>query len=302
MNITRRQARRPGATLALAFAAAALLWCATSESTRAQEGGALAGEWALEFGPGPGDVRLTIYSHSGVSGNGSSTLILPRASLRGLAAGLPAATRTPVKFSLAREAGTFDFEGQAEGARGAGRWRLTPDPDFLAEMRWLGYDKFYDHQLLVAVVYDLNKGYIAGLKEAGYDGVPLEQLLGARMFGVSIAFVKEVQSLGVRGASVGGLTSMRMFSVTPEFIRELGAQGYERLSADELVGLRMNNVTPEFIAGLRAQGYGGVSVSDLGRMRMFQVDGEFIARTRRLGYKGLTVDQLVGLRFQNAGR
>jgi hypothetical protein len=276
-------ARRLRAALALTVSAAALL-CAASKSARAQE--PFVGEWAIEFGRGSDDVRLTLYSHSGVSGNGSSSLILPSSKLQGLSAGRPSAERTRVVFSLTREAGTFAFEGYVEGGRGAGRWRLTPDPNFVAEMRRLGYDNFYDHQLLVAAIYDLNKGYVAGLRDAGYERVPL---------------VKEVRSLGVRGLSLDKLISMRMFSITPAFVRELAAQGYEHLSADELIGVRMNNVTPEFIAGLREQGYDDVSLNDLLRMRMFQVDGAFIARLRRQGFEDLTVDQLVGLRFKNVG-
>jgi hypothetical protein len=284
--------------LALTVSAAALL-CAASKSARAQE--PFVGEWTIEFERGFDDVRLTLYSHSGVSGNGSSSLILPSSKLQGLTAGRPSAERTRVVFRLTREAGTFAFEGYVEGGRGAGRWRLTPDPNFVAEMRRLGYDNLYDHQLLVAAIYDLNKGYVVGLRDAGYERVPPDQLIGARMFGVSLDFVKEVRSLGVRGVSLDKLTSMRMFSITPAFIRELAAQGYEQLTADELIDVRMNNVTPEFIAGLREQGYDDVPLNDLLRMRMFQVDGAFIARLRKRGFKDLTVDQLMGLRFKYVG-
>jgi hypothetical protein len=291
-----RSRQRINRKLTLAVSIVVLL-CGTASSAYTQS--PLSGEWKVEFERHSNNVRLTIYSHQAVSGNGTSLLILPAGKLQGLTSAPDAADAVPVSFTLTREAGRFNFEGSINEGRGAGQWTLTPNQNFIASMRRIGYDHLFEHQLLVAAIYDLNLEYIAEMKALGYNQPSIDQLLGARMFNVSINYIKELQLLGLSGVSVDELISLQMFSVTPGYVRELRALGYDRVSPDQLVSMRMNQVTPEYINGLREQGYRNVSVNDLLRMSMFGVNGAYIAELRRNGIKDLTIDQLVGRRFYN---
>src|SRR5882672_2275349 len=79
--------------LTLAVSIVALL-CGTTSPAYTQS--PLTGEWRVEFERHSNSLRLTIYSHQAVSGNGTSLLILSADKLQGLTSAPDAAYAVPV--------------------------------------------------------------------------------------------------------------------------------------------------------------------------------------------------------------
>jgi hypothetical protein len=61
------------------------------------------------------------------------------------------------RFALRRDAGTIGFEGRFRSGRGQGTYRFTPNPDYLAGMRKLGYDGINDDDLFRLTAHDVSR-------------------------------------------------------------------------------------------------------------------------------------------------
>lgn len=83
--------------------------------------------------------RIYVNITRGRTHNMGTTLKL--ATFTGLsAAQMNAATMTPVRFELRREAGNGTFEGTFRNGKGAGQFTFTPNPGYLDAVRALGVE------------------------------------------------------------------------------------------------------------------------------------------------------------------
>lgn len=233
-------------------------------------------------------------------------------------------TNTPVRFRLAREAGTIDFEGSFRDGKGAGDWRLTPSQNFRSAMRSRGYDELTDEQMFTSAMIDLTSKFVDDLKTIGFDRLPfrevikarifkvtpqfvsemrslgfdnldLEDLVKARIFQIDGEFIRQVQAMGFDTKSLEGMVKLRIFKITPEFISSMKSAEFENLSTEELVKLRIFEITPEFVKSMKAEGLSQLSVEDAVKLKIHHVDEDFIRRAKASGYTDLSVEDLVRL-------
>lgn len=136
----------------------------------------LRGAWHLSQGEHHLLLEMTrASSHFGHS--------IEASAFRGLSASAMNATvETPVRFQLAREAGTFDFDGTFLNADGVGRFTFTPDASYADRLRSLGVTAF-------------------------------------RIHGVTPQFARDVRDRGVSALSADRLVAMRIHGVTTDFVR-----------------------------------------------------------------------------------
>jgi hypothetical protein len=127
------------------------------------------------------------------------------------------------EFKLPREAGTFTFKGQFRNDKGSGDFRFVPSPDFVTNMKALGYRK-----------------------------LAIDQILHLAMSDVGTAFVKELQTLGYNKLSLDQLVQMVIHGVTPTFVKEMAELGYKNLSSDQLVQLRIHGVDADYVREMNA--------------------------------------------------
>ncbi|HXM75342.1 MAG TPA: hypothetical protein VN971_01045, partial [Thermoanaerobaculia bacterium] len=92
----------------------------------------LEGRWFLDFDRADGAVQLSTRRGSGRHHSESSSSFRLE-DFRGLQRP-SGAGELPARFSLPRDAGTFDFEGHLDATGGSGRFRFTANPDF--ERAW----------------------------------------------------------------------------------------------------------------------------------------------------------------------
>jgi hypothetical protein len=284
------------------------------------------GRWSINNWT-PGDsLQLTMKVHSGTTRWewGSSQ---PIADLHGLTLDQLHAARTPVRFTLERDAGTFAFEGTVTLGVGSGDFRFAADPTFKAKLGALGYDVVDqdDASIMMMAVRDISIAYAGEVKRSGLRGVTVRDLVRLRDHGVDLEFLRDLTMIGYASLSADDVVSLRDHGVDSAFIRTLKASGYPDLPAADIVALRDHGVDSRYIEGLDDSGYGkqaardivrlrdhGIepvfikdlliakpgpySIDEIIKLREHGVDPRYVARIQEAGFKELTVDQIVSLR------
>ena len=203
----------------------------------------------------------------------------------------------PVRFSLAREAGTIDCEGSFQNGKGSGTFRFTGNPSFVSAMKSRGFDFEKDsnadderrpeNRLFAAAALKLDVG----------------DLFKAAIFKVDSKFMREMNATGFPNLPIEDLVKARIFKIDAEFVRQATQMGFDKEPFESLIKMRIFKVTPEFIAEIRNEGLTDLSVEDVVKLRIFKIDGEFIRKAKAEGVP-LNVERLVERRLgvQRAAR
>jgi hypothetical protein len=221
---------------------------------------------------------------------------VPITELEGLGARGSRWTATNIQFSIGRDAGSIDFQGDFTDGRGAGTWRFTPNDAFVAELRKTHGDLSLE-QVFRLAVHDVSRAFIASMRAEGYPQAALDDLTRMRIHGVDARYVQGLRQAGYDRLTVGELVKTRIHGATPAFVQEVKAAGYEKLPIEALVRMRIHGVTPELIRELRDLGYRDLDVDDLVKLRIHGASTAFIREIRDLGYKDLPVRDLVRMRI-----
>ena len=203
-------------------------------------------------------------------------------------------------ITLARDAGTFTFEGvlkagQGSSTVGAGTFTFTPSATFPAELTKRGFMRPTALEQYLLARSEIGFAFIDELATQGYTRPDLATLVRASEHGVTLSHLREMGRLGYRVRQVDALITQVDHGVTPEFVRELRDLGFKDLSADDLVRTRDHGVDASYIKELRALGYNVSSVVDAIRARDHGVDVDYVRSLRQLGYR-LTLEETITAR------
>ena len=235
-----------------------------------------------------------------------SSNTMPLAAFDGLTtAQINATTMTPVRFTLAREAGTSTFEGTFRNGKGAGQMTFTGNRTYIDSLRSLGvaFDlpvsrrgktTSEDEKLFVLAFHDVSTSFIRSMQSEGFK-VSLDKYLALRIFDVTPAYIKEMRTLGFKDLDDDELIATRIHRVTPDYVRQMRAAGWD-LSLDELQASRIHGATPEYAAEMRKLGY-DLDFDDLVAFRIHGVTSQFIAELAKAGYRNVDADDLVAMRI-----
>jgi len=216
----------------------------------------------------------------------------------------------PVRFSLAREAGTIDLEGSFQNGRGSGTFRFTSNPAFVSAMKGRGFDFEAEskssrrgphdtdvtERLFAATALNVTTALADDLLSADFGKLDVDDLFKAAIFKVDSKFMREMKASGFPGLGMEELVKARIFKIDAEFVAEAARLGFTKEPFESLVKMRIFKVTPEFIAEARGEGLTDLSVEDLVKLRIFKIDAEFIRRARAEGAP-LNVEELVQRRI-----
>ena len=218
----------------------------------------------------------------------------------------------PVRFSLAREAGTIDCEGSFQNGKGSGTFRFTGNPSFVSAMKSRGFDFEKDsnadderrpeNRLFAAAALNVTTALADDLTSAGFK-LDVGDLFKAAIFKVDSKFMREMNATGFPNLTMEDLVKARIFKIDAEFVRQATQMGFDKEPFESLIKMRIFKVTPEFIAEIRNEGLTDLSVEDVVKLRIFNIDGEFIRKAKAEGVP-LNVERLVERRLgvQRAAR
>jgi hypothetical protein len=202
----------------------------------------------------------------------------------------------PVKFTLAREAGSLQFEGTFNDGVGYGEFTFAPNQEFLSAMKQMGYANVADKAFTLACI-DVTRAYVEELRSMGFRP-DLDKVIEARIFNVNREQLNGLKAEGVTDLSLNSLVQYRIFNVTPEYVQEM-RKAFPGTSLEKMTQMRIFHVTPEFGSEMAQLGYPGLNLDQLIAFTIHSITPEYIQEMAKLGFKKLDADQLVRFRIFN---
>ena len=281
------------------FVVAAFLGAITVVKTTAQT--AVSGDWTASLNNEKGKIQLNFErrtQHGTKSQMGQS---YDFAELQGLSSD-QASGSGPVKFSLVREAGRIDCEGNFQNGKGSGTFTFTPSSTFVSAMKSRGFDfeqdasrngeRDLEDRLFAATTLNVTTALADDLNSANFGKLQVEDLFKAAIFKIDSNFMREMKASGFENMGMEELVKARIFKVDAEFARQVSQMGFEKEPFESLVKMRIFKVTPEFIAEVRNEGITNLTIEEAVKMQIFKIDSEFIRQAKADGVP-LDVEQLV---------
>lgn len=235
-------------------------------------------EFAYRRGFSTGDESRTVrYSQSGIAGVTLDSI---------------EHTSGDERFSVVRDAGSFDCRGHFQDGTGSGTFVFTPSEEYADALAARGIGRPSGDDAFRLAFSDVTLAYVDALRTAGISGVTIDGLDRLSDHGVDAPFVGALRAAGVGVSSVDDLVELRDHGVDAAFVDGLRDLGF-RFGASDLVRLRDHGVDVDYAAGLKKLGY-APSADELVRLRDHGVDLAFVQRLAAHGYHP-SVDDLIRL-------
>ncbi|HLV87185.1 MAG TPA: hypothetical protein VKV39_09440 [Candidatus Sulfotelmatobacter sp.] len=252
------------------------------------------GDWTISKSDIPGKVGFSLieHHHGGMSSHESDW---PASLFPGV--DFSKSGRQDVHFTISRDAGKIDCEGFLNDGEGAGVFHFQPDPDYVRQMKDLGFSIDEEKQFSMAI-QDVSVAFAREMKDQHLTNLDADKLTAFRIFGVDSAFIQALRTEGLKVTDSDKLVAFRIHVVTPEMVRVLHQSGYSP-DEDTLIAMRIHGATPEWIAQLKQRGYDHVELEKLIAFRIHGVSPEFIEKLQGLGYRHPEPDDLIAMRIHN---
>ena len=202
----------------------------------------------------------------------------------------------PLRFTLAREAGTFRFDGNVRAGVVDGMYTFAADPRFADALSRAGYARPSEAEQFRLALTGVGMKLVKELRELGYAQPTTTDLVRMGTHGVDLDYVLSMASLADRLGTAARLTQMRDHGVDLAYVADLERLGYTNLPAEALMALRDHGIDSVYITELADAGYVHLPPSKLVTAREHGVTGAFAREMRQAGFDRLTLDELGKLR------
>jgi len=203
----------------------------------------------------------------------------------------------PVRFRLAREAGTVDGEGTCASGDCKGTFTFTPNGGYLSAMRAKGFDfedpkrgirfdkddagkNSVEERLLSAALLNVTTALADDLNSANFGQLDVDDLFKAAIFHIDGKYAAEMKSTGFPNLTFEDLVKGRIFKIDANYVRQVHDMGFDNRSFEGLVKFRIFKVTPEFLNELKTAGLQNLESEDIVKARIFHIDGDYVRKAR----------------------
>ncbi len=261
------------------------------ELTLAQTEPNVAGSWSATLGRGSQAKADNVWLQITVRDDRNHTM----QSLGRTAKDFPALMADdtnpwPGQFEYATEGGTFRFRGERSGAKAAGQFSFSPNPDYVARVTPHLRAAPSGSDWLWLTLQDVQAEEIEAFARSGarLDAAEVCRLKAHGVKPEYLAAVREGQDF-----SIDEVIRLRTYGVPSDGPAKLRQAGYQ-FGADSLVRLRTYGVTVEEAAAWKEAGF-ALDANELVRLRTYGVRPAF-GKAVRAVLSQPTVDELVRLR------
>jgi hypothetical protein len=281
---------------ALITSVALLIWIAGANAIAQSS---VSGEWTATLSNDNSKLQLNLERRSEKSGRHQMGQSFEFSDLQGLTRE-QAMSGGPVSFSLVREAGRVDMEGNFQNGKGSGTFRFNGNAGFVSAMKSRGFDfeqssrtddRDTEDRVFAATMLNVTTALADDLNSAGFGKLQTEDLFKAAIFKIDSNFMREMKASGFN-LGMEDLVKARIFKIDAEFVKQVAQMGFEKEPFESLVKMQIFKVTPEFISEMRNEGLNNLQVEDLVKLRIFKIDTNFIREAKADGVP-LDVERLV---------
>jgi hypothetical protein len=267
----------------------------------------LTGDWKADARSEkrPDKIYVSFERRTDKGGNSQTGETYDYSDFQGLSADR-ALNGGPVKFSMAREAGTIECEGKFTDGKGSGSFRFTSNPNFVSAMKSRGFDfeknttthgpKEVAERLFAATTLNVTTAFADDLLSANFGALDVEDLFKARIFNITPQFMSEMKASGFPNMGMEDLVKARIFKIDADFVRQVAGMGFIGEPFESLVKMRIFKITPEFISEVQNEGMRDVGVEQLVKMRIFNIDSAFIRKAKSEN-PNVTVEDMVQMKI-----
>ncbi len=210
-----------------------------------------------------------------------------------------------VRFSLVREAGTFECEGTFINGKGSGTFVFTPDQGFFASMKAKGFDfakdddrdvQSFDERAMSAALINVTSALADDLLSVNFGKLDADDLFKAAIFKIDSKFMAEMKASGFPNLGMEDLVKARIFKIDADYVKQVHEMGFSEKGFEGLVKFRIFKVTPEFLGELKAAGLKDLDSEDIVKCRIFKIDAEFV-RKAKADDPNVTIEELVKMKI-----
>lgn len=287
-----------GFVVAMGFVGA--FWVITPNMPHVLAQSTTTGEWKASINKDNSKINLSLERRSDRGGHSQMGQTYEFSDFQGLQRET-AVNGGPVKFSLVREAGRIDFEGNFENGKGSGTFNFTGNPSFVSAMKSRGFDfeersngrrDNDEDRLFAATTLNVTTALADDLNSLGFGKLNVDDLFKAAIFKIDSTFAREMKASGFENLGMEELVKARIFKIDAGFVRQVAQMGFEKEPFESLVKMQIFKVTPEFISEVRNEGLTDLQVEELVKLRIFKIDGQYIREAKADGVP-LEVERLV---------
>jgi hypothetical protein len=207
--------------------------------------------------------------------------------------------KTNVAFSLARDAGTINFEGTFSQGLGAGTWRFSSNASFATAMQSRGFNVL-ESDLVRATFINLSIKYADEMRAAGFDKLSFDDLARAWNHDIHVAYINEVRSLGFANVTMDDVIRASNHQIDANFAVDMKAAGFAALSMDDLIRLKNHDISSSYISELKAEGISNITADDAIRAKNHDITADLIRRAKAQGFVNAGLEELI--RLNNRGQ
>lgn len=262
----------------------------------------ITGDWTAKASEkAPDKIHISFSRRSSENGKNQNGSSFSYSDLQGLTREQTAGGG--VRFSIVRDAGTIECEGNFQSGKGSGTFRFTPNASFVSAMQSRGFDftksssknSYQDtteERLLAAAMLNVTVALADDLRSANFDDLEVGDLFKAAIFKIDGKFMSEMKATGFPNLKMEDLVKARIFKIDAEYVRQIKDMGFGVTDFENLVKYRIFKVTPEYLNELRAEGLTDLEPEQVVKLRIFKIDAAYV-RDARSQDPNISVEKIV---------
>ena len=255
------------------------------------------GDFTLRISDDGSRLELALVPDARDPGRDPLTVEVTLAEVRGLSREqLGAASEATAQFMVARDAGTFVFQGSTGRGEASGRYTFIGDDFYAKSLARQLYARPTDAEQARLAAANVTAALPDQLHALGYERPTIRELVRLGERGVTINYAMGLANANVRLRRVSELVAFDEHGVSLDWIADMRRAGYGDVRPAELLRMRDRGVDAQFIAQLAASGYSSLSVDEAIMARQHGIDSSFAQAFRREGFFELSLSDLIQLR------